>query len=71
MRIATQWLKEERGIEMPAGEVNGEWFMQNRLPMVVSCSCCETTMVLPSALIDDDGSIYCGSCGEQKGVAND
>lgn len=68
MKIAKDWLLENRGIEIPAGEVSVEWFIDNDLPMVVSCSCCETTMVLPSAMVDDDGYIYCGSCAEQKGV---
>ena len=64
MKIAKEWLKENRGVEMPEGEISGEWFMQNRVPMVVSCVCCKNTMILPSALIDDDGNIFCGSCGE-------
>jgi hypothetical protein len=64
MKIAKQWLLENRGIEIPTGEVSAEWFIDNDLPMVVSCSCCETTMVLPSAMVDDDGYIYCGSCAE-------
>ena len=38
--------------------------IEEDLPMIVSCSCCETTMVLPSAMVDDDGYIYCGSCAE-------
>ena len=68
MKIAKDWILENRGIEIPAGEVSAEWFIDNDLPMIVSCSCCETTMVLPSAMVDDDGYIYCGSCAEQKGV---
>jgi hypothetical protein len=34
------------------------------LPMVVSCTCCGMTMALPSAMVDDDGTIYCSSCAE-------
>lgn len=68
MKTAKEWVKENRGIEIPAGEVDMEWFIENKLPMVVSCSCCGTTMVLLSAMVDDDGYICCGSCAEQKGV---
>lgn len=68
MKIAKQWLLENMGIEIPAGEVSAEWFIDNNLPMIVRCSCCETTMILPSAIVDDDGYVYCGSCAEQKGV---
>ena len=62
MKTVEQYLKETRGIEMPKGEINGTWFAENGLPMVVSCTCCGMTMALPSALIDDEGYIYCGSC---------
>ena len=62
MKTIEQYLKEKRGIEMPKGEINGTWFAENGLPMVVSCTCCGMTMALPSALIDDEGYIYCASC---------
>lgn len=64
MKTFKQWLKDERGIEMPQGEINGNWFNQHHLPMIVQCSCCHSTMALPSAMIDTDGSIYCPSCVE-------
>jgi len=44
--------------------VSGEWFAERGLPMVVACTCCQTTMALPSAKVDDDGYIYCQCCGE-------
>ena len=62
MRTFEQWLKDEKGIEMPKGEVNGQWFAEHKLPMIVQCTCCYSTMALPSAMIDNDGSIYCPSC---------
>jgi hypothetical protein len=64
MKTFEQWLKDERGIEMPKGEVSASWFTANCLPMIVQCSCCYSTMALPSAMIDKDGSIYCPSCVE-------
>lgn len=62
MRTAKAYLLEEMGIELPKGEINGSWFAKNGLPMIVECSCCGETMALPSAVIDDDGTIYCHSC---------
>lgn len=62
MKTFEQWLKDERGMEMPQGEISGAWFAQQKLPMIVQCSCCHSTMALPSAVIDTDGSIYCPSC---------
>ena len=62
MKTAKEWLKEEMGIELPKGIVNGSWFAENHLPMVVQCTCCGTTMALPSARISDDGTIYCENC---------
>lgn len=64
MRTAETYLKEELNIEMPKGEINGSWFAENRLPMIVECSCCGMTMALPSAMIDEDGCIYCPNCAE-------
>lgn len=62
MRTAEVYLKEEMSIEFPEEKVPGSWFEENGLPMIVSCCCCRTTMTLPSAMIDDDGNIYCSSC---------
>lgn len=65
LRTAEQYLKEEMGIEMPEGNINGEWFAEHPLPMIVKCTYCEMTMALPSAMIADDGSIFCHSCAEE------
>lgn len=64
MRTAKTWIWEEMGIEMPKGTINGKWFAENNLPMIVECSCCGTTMALPNAMIDEEGEIYCTSCAE-------
>lgn len=51
------------GIEMPEGDIEGSWFAENHLPMIVRCTCCDMTMALPSAWVDyDTGDTYCGSC---------
>lgn len=62
MKTFEQWLKDERGIEMPQGEISGDWFAKNGLPMVVKCTHCWSTMALPSAMVDKDGFVYCPSC---------
>lgn len=62
LRTAEQYIKEEFDIEMPKGTINSSWFTENNLPMIVSCTCCGSTMALPSAMIDEDGHIYCSSC---------
>lgn len=64
MRTFEQWLKEEVGMEMPKGEVPASWFTTKGFPMIVECTCCHSTMALPSAMIDKNGSIYCPSCVE-------
>ena len=55
---------EERGIEMPKGNISGEWFARHGYPMVVRCACCDMTMATPSAWIDDNGYVYCTSCAD-------
>lgn len=65
MRTAETYLKEEMNIEMPQGEINGKWFAENGLPMIVECTCCGMTMALPSAMIDEEGQIFCLQCAEE------
>ena len=64
MRTAETWIFEEMGVEMPKDNIPGSWFAENALPMIVRCTCCDTSMALPSAMIDDDGTIYCPFCAE-------
>lgn len=64
MKTFNQWLKDNRGIEMPKGDVDAGWFAEQGLPMVVECTNCKMTMALPNAYIDDDGHTYCSCCAE-------
>lgn len=62
MQTFEQWLKVKRNIEMPKGSVPAAWFAEQDLPMIVMCSCCEMTMALPNAYINDEGYTYCSDC---------
>lgn len=62
MRTFAEYLREELNEEMPYGEINGSWFAERGLPMIVSCTCCGATMALPSAMINDDDYVYCRDC---------
>lgn len=64
MRTIRDYLLEDMNIEMPEGNINGEWFVENGLPMIVACTSCGMTMALPSALVDEDGCICCSSCAD-------
>ena len=64
MKTAQQYILEEFNIKFPDGNINGSWFAENNLPMIVQCSCCCTTMTLPSAMVDDNGAVYCSSCAD-------
>lgn len=63
MKTFKEWFEEHHTKEYPKGNINGEWFANHGLPMIVECSCCTSTLVLPNALIDEEGNIYCTSCG--------
>ena len=55
---------ERNGIEIPKeSNIPMSWFHENGLPAVVHCSNCEMTIILFSAMIDEDGYTYCPSCG--------
>lgn len=56
------WLKENCNEELPKGKVNGVWFAERGLPMVVSCASCGMTMALPSAYIAEDTACLCHNC---------
>ena len=64
MRSFTDYIKQEMGLEMPKGNVPGDWFFENRIPMVVRCCCCDMTMASPSAWVDDEGYTYCADCAD-------
>lgn len=60
---------ESRGYEkVPEGNIPAVWFKRNFLPMVVRCTCCEMTMALPSAWMDDNGYTYCADCAGVSAV---
>ena len=55
---------EQNGIEIPKeSNIPMTWFHEKGLPAVVRCSNCQMTMILFSAMIDEDGYTYCPSCG--------
>ena len=62
MQAFKQWLKANRNIEMPKGDVDAGWFFEHDLPMIVECKCCLMTMALPNAFIDNEGYTYCSDC---------
>ena len=46
MKKFKDWYKEVSGKEFPnAATHNGNWFMEHGLPLVVSCTCCESTLL--------------------------
>ena len=38
------------------------------LGAVVSCTCCDMTMTIASACVDEEGRIYCASCGNPVSI---
>ena len=63
MKKFKDWYKEVSGKEFPSAEIhNGNWFVKHGFPIVVSCTCCESTFLLPVSYLDDEDYIYCPSC---------
>lgn len=63
MKTLKDYLLDEMSIKMPEGTIPSEWFRKHNLPIVAECVCCKSTIALPTALIDNDGYIYCRLCG--------
>ena len=60
---AKDYIEEVLKIEVPETPViNGQWFAEKGLPMIVACVSCGMTMSLFSADIKTDGTIFCNSC---------
>lgn len=67
MKSFFEWYKETSGgHEVPKGEINGEWFTERGLPMIVECTCCGATLALPAAYIDDDNYTFCSTCAGEE-----
>lgn len=63
MKKFKDWYKEVSGKEFPnTATLNGDWFAAQGLPLVVSCTNCESTLLLPGAYLDDENYTYCPSC---------
>lgn len=63
MQTFQQWFKENFPDEtIPTGIIGMDWFASHGIPAIVSCSCCQTTMIILSAMVDEDGGIFCPSC---------
>lgn len=63
MKNFKEWYKAVSGKEISESALhNGNWYIERGLPMVVSCTCCESTLLLPGVYIDDEDYIYCPSC---------
>lgn len=62
-----EWYKKVSGGKtVPTGSINGSWFAERGLPIIVSCTVCGATCALPTCWIDDEDYIYCSTCvGEE------
>lgn len=64
MKTFQEWFKANRSEEFPEGDINGSWFVEHNIPMVVQCTCCDMTLCVVNAHIDNYGNTFCGSCSE-------
>ena len=66
MKSFKEYIEQKLNVKVPEGNISGEWFQKNSIPMVVRCSCCDMTMASPSAWIDEDGYTFCADCANIK-----
>ena len=59
-----EYVETKLNTKMPDGDIPGSWFYELGLPVVVRCSCCEMSMAIPSAWLDEEGYVYCRECAE-------
>ena len=56
MKKFKDWYKNVTGIDKLL------WCKEEGVPMIVSCTCCESTMIVFNAFVDDEDHVYCPSC---------
>ena len=64
MKTFKEWYKDVAGIE-PDYEKREDklvWCEEEGLPMIVSCTCCGSTMVVFDVFVDEEDHVYCSSC---------
>lgn len=60
-----EWANKEIGEEVPKHNI-GDYIICHGLPMVVSCTCCGSTIALPSAWINENDEIFCSACAGKE-----
>ena len=64
MKKFKDWYKDVSGKE-PDYETTQDklvWCSERGVPMIVSCTCCESTLLIFSAFVDEEDYTYCPSC---------
>ena len=64
MKKFKDWYKDVTGIEpdYEAAKDKLLWCKEEGVPMIVSCTCCGSTMIVFNAFVDDEDHVYCPSC---------
>ena len=64
MKKFKDWYKDVAGVE-PDYETREDklvWCNERGLPMIVACTCCESTLLIFNAFVDAEDYTYCPSC---------
>ena len=64
MKTFKEWYKDVSGVEFKRDKSEDllKWCDERGLPAIVSCTCCESTMIVFNAFVDDEDHVYCPSC---------
>ena len=64
MKTFKEWCKDAAGVEpdYEATQDRLSWCKERGLPIIVSCTCCESTLFIFSAFVDEEDRTYCPSC---------
>ena len=64
MKTFKEWYKDVAGIEPDYETAENKllWLQEREIPMIVSCTCCGSTMLIFNAYVDEEDYTYCPSC---------
>ena len=66
MKTFKKWIRDELGLDLTDQKsLGGNWFAEHGIPMIVSCTCCNDTLNVANAVIDEDKNCFCRECGEE------
>ena len=69
MKTFKKWIRDELGLDLTDQKsLNGNWFAEHGIPLIVRCTCCHDEINIAEAVIDENKECFCRGCGEELDI---